>query len=197
MDETVGGPKACGCVLQPVTAGLARLHYRPRAGVRACRCATKYVSVETSKAATPGRRKLHAMPVALPQDPLTVLMVDDDAELAAGGRAAARARHACALRRHRGPGLADLTRLEPDVLLLDLMLPDANGIDLCRRLRESGHELPVLMLTARGDPSTACWVLSWAPTTTWASPSSHGSWRGCVRAGKASAGRHAPDPAPL
>jgi DNA-binding response OmpR family regulator len=45
------------------------------------------------------------------------------------------------LRQHRGPGLADLTRLEPDVLLLDLMLPDANGIDLCRRLRESGHEL--------------------------------------------------------
>jgi two-component system phosphate regulon response regulator OmpR len=80
-------------------------------------------------------------------------MVDDDAELSGhGGRAAACARHACALRRHRRPGLADLTRLEPELLLLDLMLPDANGIDLCRRLRESGHELPVLMLTARGDP---------------------------------------------
>ena len=32
------------------------------------------------------------------------------------------------------------------------MLPDANGLDVCRRLRETGHDLPVLMLTARGDP---------------------------------------------
>jgi two-component system phosphate regulon response regulator OmpR len=123
------------------------------------------------------------MPVALPQDPLTVLMVDDDAELSA---MVAELLHAHGMRVHcagtAAQGLADLTRLEPDVLLLDLMLPDANGIDLCRRLRESGHELPVLMLTARGDPSTACWVLSWAPTTTLASPSSPGSWwRGCVR----------------
>ncbi|WP_347249523.1 response regulator transcription factor [Zoogloea sp.] len=93
------------------------------------------------------------MPVALPQDPLTVLMVDDDAELSA---MVAELLQAHGMRVHcagtAAQGLTDLTRLEPDVLLLDLMLPDANGIDLCRRLRESGHELPVLMLTARGDP---------------------------------------------
>ena len=40
-----------------------------------------------------------------------------------------------------------------DVLLLDLMLPDANGLDLCRWVRERST-LPVIMLTAQGDPAS-------------------------------------------
>lgn len=36
-----------------------------------------------------------------------------------------------------------------DVLVLDLMLPDGSGTDLCRALRTEGSELPILMLTAR------------------------------------------------
>ena len=44
----------------------------------------------------------------------------------------------------RGPGF--------DVMVLDLMLPDGDGLDLCRRLRGAGGDLPMLMLTARGDP---------------------------------------------
>jgi two-component system OmpR family response regulator len=38
-----------------------------------------------------------------------------------------------------------------DVVLLDLMLPDANGLDLCRHIRASSN-MPVIMLTAQGDP---------------------------------------------
>ena len=38
-----------------------------------------------------------------------------------------------------------------DAMILDLMLPDADGLDLCRQLRAKS-DLPVLMLTARGDP---------------------------------------------
>jgi len=38
-----------------------------------------------------------------------------------------------------------------DAMILDLMLPDADGLDLCRNLR-SKSDMPVLMLTARGDP---------------------------------------------
>src|SRR5688572_360559 len=38
-----------------------------------------------------------------------------------------------------------------DAMILDLMLPDADGLDLCRRLR-TRSDIPVLMLTARGDP---------------------------------------------
>ncbi|HQY61283.1 MAG: response regulator transcription factor [Myxococcales bacterium] len=40
-----------------------------------------------------------------------------------------------------------------DVILLDWMLPDANGPDVARRLRASGLTTPVLMLTARGESS--------------------------------------------
>jgi two-component system phosphate regulon response regulator OmpR len=38
----------------------------------------------------------------------------------------------------------------PDAAILDLMLPDMDGLDVCRKLRERS-DLPVLMLTARGD----------------------------------------------
>ena len=38
----------------------------------------------------------------------------------------------------------------PDLILLDLMLPRLSGLDVCRRLRKSGVNTPVIMLTARG-----------------------------------------------
>lgn len=37
-----------------------------------------------------------------------------------------------------------------DALLLDVMLPDTNGIELCKRMRDAGDRTPVLMLTALG-----------------------------------------------
>lgn len=40
---------------------------------------------------------------------------------------------------------------KPDLLILDLMLPKMNGLDICRRLRAEGFQSPVLMLTARGE----------------------------------------------
>ncbi len=39
------------------------------------------------------------------------------------------------------------------LIVLDWMLPDGDGISLCRELRQSGRQTPVLMLTARGDVS--------------------------------------------
>jgi two-component system, OmpR family, response regulator len=38
-----------------------------------------------------------------------------------------------------------------DVLILDVMLPDGSGIELCARLRSAGVETPILLLTARGE----------------------------------------------
>ena len=38
-----------------------------------------------------------------------------------------------------------------DVIILDVMLPSRNGFEVCRRLRESGNNTPVLMLTARSE----------------------------------------------
>ncbi len=41
-------------------------------------------------------------------------------------------------------------RIEPDLVLLDVMLPDGSGYDVCRELR-SGSAVPIIMLTARGE----------------------------------------------
>src|SRR5918992_5317811 len=41
-------------------------------------------------------------------------------------------------------------RLEPDLVLLDVMLPDGSGYDVCRELR-TGSRVPIIMLTARGE----------------------------------------------
>ncbi len=47
-------------------------------------------------------------------------------------------------------GLEALSRAEPDVVLLDIMLPDADGFSVCRSIRR-GSRVPVIMVTARTD----------------------------------------------
>lgn len=46
-------------------------------------------------------------------------------------------------------GLQLATEQDPDLVLLDLMLPKMNGFDVCRSLRAAGRSTPVIMLTAR------------------------------------------------
>jgi two-component system OmpR family response regulator len=41
----------------------------------------------------------------------------------------------------------------PDLVLLDVNLPDLDGFEVCRRLRRDGSEVPVIFLTARDDPA--------------------------------------------
>jgi DNA-binding response OmpR family regulator len=81
-----------------------------------------------------------------------ILMIDDDARLAGMvqdylGGAGFRVTTAGTA----GDGESLLKREAFDALILDLMLPDADGLDFCRRLRQSS-DLPILMLTARGEP---------------------------------------------
>ena len=85
--------------------------------------------------------------------PPLILIVDDDAELSAmlvrllqaEGWTAQAALSAAAA--HQA-----IAQQPPDVVLLDVMLPDANGLDLCRRWHASHPAIGILMLTARGDP---------------------------------------------
>lgn len=82
-----------------------------------------------------------------------ILLVDDDAELS-GLVAELMAREGW--RTHSvltaGDGERALKALHPELVLLDVMLPDANGYELCRRWRAEHPALALVMLTARGDP---------------------------------------------
>src|SRR5512143_1951393 len=46
-------------------------------------------------------------------------------------------------------GLAKAQRTVYDLILLDLMLPGLNGLDICRRIREKPPYVPIIMLTSR------------------------------------------------
>ena len=52
-------------------------------------------------------------------------------------------------------GLSAIGREKPDIVLLDLLLPGLDGLDVCRRLRavDATRDLPVIMVTARGEES--------------------------------------------
>ena len=55
---------------------------------------------------------------------------------------------------HVESGEAALTHLQSQpcrLVILDLMLPGINGLDVCRQLRQQGNQIPILMLTARGE----------------------------------------------
>lgn len=80
---------------------------------------------------------------------MRVLIVEDDRELAGllrDGFAAARIDASVACTFVAG---GDAVRsVTCDVVILDVLLPDGNGFDLCRSLRAQGNTTPVLMLTA-------------------------------------------------
>ena len=58
-------------------------------------------------------------------------------------------------------GLKTLQDIAPDMVLLDLMLPDIDGLEVCKRIRALPGALaqtPVLMLTAKATRWTASWA---------------------------------------
>ncbi|MFI9119722.1 response regulator transcription factor [Streptomyces bikiniensis] len=86
-----------------------------------------------------------------PTGPARILVVDDDPTVAevVGGYLE---RAGCSVE-HAADGSDALLRAErrwPDLVVLDLMLPGLDGLEVCRRLR-AHRPVPVIMLTARGD----------------------------------------------
>jgi len=47
-------------------------------------------------------------------------------------------------------GLTEALSVPPDLLLLDIMLPKVNGYEICRKLRQQELDMPIIMLTAKG-----------------------------------------------
>ena len=80
-----------------------------------------------------------------------LLMIEDDQALAAMVVEYLGQRGIEVEARHTGAdGLAALKTHDFDALTLDVMLPDADGFELCRQIR-SHSDVPIIMLTARGD----------------------------------------------
>ncbi|HUW15464.1 MAG TPA: response regulator transcription factor, partial [Actinomycetes bacterium] len=78
-----------------------------------------------------------------------VLLVEDDDAIAEPlARALRREGYAVELATS-GQEALDRARRDTDVVVLDLGLPDIDGLEVCRRLRASGSRVPVLMLTSR------------------------------------------------
>jgi len=50
-------------------------------------------------------------------------------------------------------GLAKAASIQPDVIILDIMLPKLSGIEVCRALRAGGDQVPILILSARSQES--------------------------------------------
>ena len=85
-----------------------------------------------------------------------LLMIEDDARLA--HMVGEYLTQSGFLFSHAGDGASGLELLQqhaPDLVILDLMLPDTDGLEICRRIRSlpaPASKVSVLMLTAKGDP---------------------------------------------
>ncbi len=80
-----------------------------------------------------------------------VLIVEDDRAMAVGLRDGVASEGYQVLYAGDGAAGLDLARDEkPDIIILDVMLPKKNGLDVCRELRAGGDNVPIIMLTARG-----------------------------------------------
>jgi two-component system response regulator MprA len=79
-----------------------------------------------------------------------LLVVDDDRGLRdVLRRALTLAGYDIALAGDGAAALAEVSSAKPDAMVLDIGLPDIDGLQVCRMLRRDGNRLPVLMLTAR------------------------------------------------
>lgn len=81
-----------------------------------------------------------------------ILIIEDNASLAEGLRDNLELEgFEVAIAPDGRSGLADARRRRPDLIILDLMLPELDGYHVLRTLREQGLEIPILILTARGE----------------------------------------------
>jgi len=79
-----------------------------------------------------------------------LIVEDDDAMCVALADGFAYEGYRVTVARDGAAGLAVASEDPPDLLILDVMLPRMTGLDVCRKLRTAGSEIPIIMLTARG-----------------------------------------------
>ena len=80
-----------------------------------------------------------------------ILIIEDEPALVRGLSDAFATKGFTVMTALDGPaGLELACSRKPDVILLDIMLPRLNGYEVCRSIRERGLEMPIVMLTAKG-----------------------------------------------
>jgi two-component system alkaline phosphatase synthesis response regulator PhoP len=85
---------------------------------------------------------------------MTRVLVVEDSELAIGLRANLEVEgYDVELARDGRQALQAAREMPPDLMVLDVMLPHLDGLQVLRTLRQEGHAYPVLLLTARGEES--------------------------------------------
>lgn len=99
-------------------------------------------------------------------DAHTILVVDDDDALAEMiGLVLAQEGFNAVFCENGARAFETFMRSTPDLVLLDLMLPGMNGIEVCQQIRRSSN-VPIIMLTAKSDTEDVVKGLEAAPTTT-------------------------------
>ena len=83
---------------------------------------------------------------------IRVLMIEDDLRLAQMLRAyLSDSGFTVTVAENAARGMRHLDRSAFDLILLDLMLPDADGLEVCRQIRDARKAIPIIMVTARGE----------------------------------------------
>jgi two-component system OmpR family response regulator len=82
----------------------------------------------------------------------TILVVDDEESLTDLVSSALRfAGYAVSTENNGFDALRSIKDRTPDLVVLDINMPEIDGFEVCRRIRRNGHEMPVIFLTARDD----------------------------------------------
>jgi len=86
----------------------------------------------------------------IPTSTFSIVIVDDDPAIRNSLSRALRIEgYSVELFENGGDALKAMALRAPDGIILDLQLPDIDGLEVCRRLRSAGDATPILMLTAR------------------------------------------------
>src|SRR5437879_6428912 len=81
-----------------------------------------------------------------------ILLIEDDADLARGLEINLRAEGYSIVKAATGEqGIRLAFQQNPNLVILDVMLPGINGFDVCRDLRQKGFEAPIILLTAKAE----------------------------------------------
>lgn len=81
-----------------------------------------------------------------------ILVIDDDEKITSMlRRSLAFEGYSVVTANNGAEGLRQMLALEPNLLILDVMMPQMDGWEVCRRVREGGSQVPIMMLTAKDE----------------------------------------------